>query len=416
MTNPELSVSMGVAAELILQAGERVVLANPGVHPVILKAILEVHQRLPGRVLVVLDTNEEVFRLGYGVVETLQSLQESRVPLLRREGLRLGLLLVDDKAWCFAPTALLVEADMPEGSLRLNACPLPETSAIHHLRALAESSELERALKDHMALEPAESNAEPVTKGEVEAAQKQLEVAPPKNFDLHRQVLVYQSYVQYVEFKFRGGDPSAVKARIPKELLPVGTDPELERHLQTTVDLFQSQIEGATKDLQVKVEEMRAKYIRSLGEPYGNVVLTRDVPTLRAEANSFIRGIGHQQLTLAKLMADERSKTIEKLTEVCLQNLQRAPNDWMKARSRHGPPNIETLRFEVNALLDSKLPKAFHLAGRMELVCFFKDFTFDSLTDEAIFDKLQKAFPDEEWDKPYEKAQAALESKKLKTE
>lgn len=411
MTDLLLSMHMEAIAAFIDKAQERVVLVTPGLHPPVLASVMVANERLPGRVLVAIDSSEEVFRLGYGLVDVLQTMQEAGVSLLRREGLRLGVLLVDDEAWCFAPTALLVEADSPGGLPRLNGCSLPESQALRQLRALCGSQELEQALKGPLALEPEMTVAIPVTKTEVEVIRNIMVANPPRNFDLHRQILVYQSYVQFVEFSFRGGNPSSVKARVPKELLPIGASPELESHLQTTVDLFQNKVGDETAALQTKVDELRKKYLRSLGDPYGNVVLAREVPDLLKGVEALSIEIGQQQLKLAKLMEEERSQTITDLTVVCTANLMRAPTGWLKSRLREAVTKEDRVRFEVTALLDKRLPKAFQLAGRMELECFLKDFTFGSLKDETIFAKLRDEFPDEDWDKPYRAAEAALESK-----
>lgn len=410
MADLRLSMTMKDAAAQIQGAQERVVLVAPGVHQEVIESIVMARERLHSRVLVVIDTSEEVFRLGYGTVEVFRLLQESKVPLLRRDGIRLGVLLVDDEAWFFAPTALLVEADSREGSPRFNACQLPEIHVLQYLRALVGSFELEQALKGPLASEPDRVIAIPVSQAEVETTLKQLEIAPPVNFDLHRQVRVYQAYVQYAELQFRGAKPESKKAQIPKGLLPLGAEPEIEEHLQTTVDLFQKDVGAVVDNLNQKVEKVRNQFLRNLGVPYGAVVLRRDAAKLESEVAKIVEDIGSQQLTLAKVMDQERDKTIDKLAKVCVESLLRNPTKWLLDGVPKPKEHVETVKFFVTAELKRTLPQGFAIAGKMSLTCVFKDFTFKSLNEDQVFKKLRTVFPDEDWDRPYGLAKAALQS------
>ncbi|HWP40213.1 MAG TPA: hypothetical protein VNL70_04760, partial [Tepidisphaeraceae bacterium] len=63
-------------------------------------------------VRVVLDCDDEVFRLGYGDIEAVQLLKASGVDVRQCPGLRVGLLVVDDRAWAFTPTALYVQPEV----------------------------------------------------------------------------------------------------------------------------------------------------------------------------------------------------------------------------------------------------------------------------------------------------------------
>ena len=48
-------------------------------------------------VSVVLDVSEDVFRLGYGVVDALNLLLEKNVAVRHAEGLRISFVVVDDE-------------------------------------------------------------------------------------------------------------------------------------------------------------------------------------------------------------------------------------------------------------------------------------------------------------------------------
>jgi len=62
---------------------------------------------------VLLDTDPEICRLGYGTIEGLRLLQETAAKLNCRvhhhPGIRIGVLIWDDKTVVFAPSPLLIE-------------------------------------------------------------------------------------------------------------------------------------------------------------------------------------------------------------------------------------------------------------------------------------------------------------------
>ncbi|WCJ60916.1 hypothetical protein NXS98_07290 [Fontisphaera persica] len=98
-------------------AGARrlVVFAAPGVSNVVAEALSEAWRRLGAQgVRVILDVDAEVCRLGYGTMEGLQRLQTTAQSLgtmvCEQPGLRLGLLVVDEKVLIYSPTPLLIEA------------------------------------------------------------------------------------------------------------------------------------------------------------------------------------------------------------------------------------------------------------------------------------------------------------------
>ena len=59
-----------------------------------------------------MDCDEEVFRLGYGDIKALESLREAECAVRQCSGLRIGVLVCDEQAWVFGPTALYVQAEV----------------------------------------------------------------------------------------------------------------------------------------------------------------------------------------------------------------------------------------------------------------------------------------------------------------
>jgi hypothetical protein len=79
---------------LIMGARQRVIYAAPSVSLEVSSALINASQRLgTGMVSVVLDVSEEVFRLGYGVVDALNMLHERKITLRHNAGLRISFLI-----------------------------------------------------------------------------------------------------------------------------------------------------------------------------------------------------------------------------------------------------------------------------------------------------------------------------------
>jgi hypothetical protein len=106
-------VSDAKMARLIGRANHRVALVAPGIGLQTSEALISVRKRLGENcVFVVVDCDEEVFRLGYGSFEAIQKVTESGQRVGQSSGVRIGLLVCDQVAWSFAPTALYVESEV----------------------------------------------------------------------------------------------------------------------------------------------------------------------------------------------------------------------------------------------------------------------------------------------------------------
>ncbi len=100
-------------SRLINNSTERVALVAPGFGIQTAEALIAARKRLGEQcVFVVVDCDEEVFRLGYGSFEALQKVTDSGQQVGQSSGLRIGVLVCDQVAWSFAPTALYVESEV----------------------------------------------------------------------------------------------------------------------------------------------------------------------------------------------------------------------------------------------------------------------------------------------------------------
>src|SRR5690606_12009790 len=98
-----------VICGMILQAQTRVVYAAASLNDAIASALMTQHKVLGDRVTVILDYDESLFRMGYGLADSVSMLQEKGIPLRKQPGLRIGSLILDDLGWCFTLPPMAVE-------------------------------------------------------------------------------------------------------------------------------------------------------------------------------------------------------------------------------------------------------------------------------------------------------------------
>lgn len=101
--------------EFVRSARERLIFVAPAVNQSVAVAICEQAASFgEAAASVILDTDPEVYRLGYGEPDALQLLEEaadsSHLILRRQPGLRLCIVIADHRTLIFAPTPQLIEA------------------------------------------------------------------------------------------------------------------------------------------------------------------------------------------------------------------------------------------------------------------------------------------------------------------
>ncbi len=111
-----------------------------------------------------------------------------------------AVLVCDDDAWAFAPTALYVQAEVqsdetpnpvtlfPTDVNRICDCTLVGVADGSDAKSISDDDRL-----------TTEIGREEVSLQAIERAKKALDQAPPVAFDVARQVRVFEPYIQYVE-------------------------------------------------------------------------------------------------------------------------------------------------------------------------------------------------------------------------
>ena len=393
----------GLAA-LIRRAHRRALLCAPSVRRDTAEALACARLRLGGdAVRVVLDCSEEVFRLGYGDLPGVESLQRAGIDIRQCAGLRLGLLVIDNQAWAFTPTALYVqpEVDSQEtpNAVALSGGTVDELVAAVWAEAPAQQTT------------PCE--AEPEI-GQVRLEQHQVEqvaaglaAAPPVAFNVARQVRVFEPYIQYVEIALRGCAIQKRRIAIPKSILRVGAAQEIEDRLRTTFELVQSGSEVSSKQLDDALRALRDDLTRPLGKPWGRVILRTARELFDKRVEEFRKQVEEHQKTVKTKLDESLKKSRDQIAEYYQPLVKERPPDSLRGQVAAEELTDDVVRAWLETELDKEFPKAEDLVRDMVLDVQFRDVTYETLNEDGFADALKAAYPHVRWEKPFQEFNAA---------
>jgi hypothetical protein len=254
MTNPTRTFAVAsddVLVSLISQASTRLVVIAPALTHSVAKALARRLDELGTlSVTVILDSDAEVYRLGFGDEEALELIRSASgkalFDLREQAGVRIGVIVSDDTMMVFSPVCRNIEAGSTSVT-KPNAVIL--TGAVADRIATATGADAGRVTQrpkaggDAFDLVEAE-NGPGVAKPEVgekaldptkvEKMQANLKANPPKPFDITRKLNVFTSKVQYVEFSASNYRLTTRQIPLPPELVDVADD-ELKSRITSRI-------------------------------------------------------------------------------------------------------------------------------------------------------------------------------------
>lgn len=410
------NISSADLANLIKSASGYVCFVGPGLQQITADAIVESSRRLGAEMITVcIDPDERVLRMGYGDLQAIKALMRAGVVINRAPGLRSGLIIVDDEGYSYTPNALLLEAELREefsfNALRLSLEQVNE--ALARLSPVAKSIAVAKAStpeeKERIKALPVEVGTSIVGDSEIEAVGKRLEQAPPVNFDLARQVRVYNAYLQYIEITLTGAAIQRRRVPIPQSIQKIGGGEEIEHRLRTTFDLIEKDSKLSSKSLEDALNEIRSNFTRSLGKEHGRVVLKNAKPVLIERLEDLRTRLESHQKAIEEKLQEYLDSSREVVIEYYLPQIAANLPDGLIGQTGSNPSD-ELVRRWLDRELRSVFPSAIDLLQEMKLEWRFKDVTFETLNAADFLRAIRKAFPDIDWDRAYDEFKAAGES------
>lgn len=401
----------------LIRAAERFVCyAGPGVQMAPAQAMAEVAGQLGVEmVTVALDFDERVMRMGFGDMEAVRALQAAGIIVRDAPGLRTALVLVDEEGYLFTPTALYLEAE-PHSQQAVNAMRLSTEQLREALarlspvaKAIAVAQTQDEQERERIASLPVEIGTEPVTKEQFARVDQSLNEAPPVQFDLARQVRVFNAYLQYVELKLTGAAIQRHRLAIPPNILKLGGSKDLEGRLRTTFDLIEKGGKLSSKKLEEELNQIRKNFTPSLGKDHSRVVLKAQKPNFEKRLEIFKANLAAHQKNVADELQGQLDDSRKQVIDYYLQRVVENPPDAMLGQLLHERPTEDDARLWLDTELDRIFPKAESLIQKMQVDVRYKDVTFETLNRPDFLQTVKDAFPRVNWDKAYDEFRAAGE-------
>jgi hypothetical protein len=369
--------------EFVQSARERLIFVAPAVNQAVAAAICEQSASLgEAAATVILDTDPEVYRLGYGEPASLQLLEaaadSSHVTLRRQPGLRLCIVIADSRTLIFAPTPQLIEAG-------------PNTGAGAGANAIyldSPPSALESDLSTN-ARRP-RIGGEPLTAEDTDKVRRDLADNPPQKFDIARRMRVFNSYYEFVDLELTGVQIDRKQVRIPEHLMGVAderTRARLRSHFQLVPE--DSKLSGA--HLRRDRDLIADTFLHNVPK-FGNLVRRVDKPKLEAAVAALRQRVNDFKEKLEQELEKSIERSRAELVKALLPGVSRKPpKQWRFSDGQK--PDKETCRRFIERDLARAFGKASQLLSGMEVTLQFKGVTYETLNDEEFRTAVAKAQP-----------------------
>jgi hypothetical protein len=407
-----VAVDDELLSQRIIGANFRLVFIAPAVSEVTAAALGACFSRADKvSITIVLDPDEEPYRLGYGDREGLERLRRlassNHIGLRSQPGLRIGLLVTDGDILVWSPTPAAVEGkrieSQPNGlELRSAAAPPggPQSGSIIDIVRNAVGSD-----DSDVPLQRAEVGREPFTPEQVAKTVEVLTQNPPAPFNLARKTWVFSTKFQFVEFELRGAAWTSREIKLASLLLNPDVPEELRELFETRVKPFTRQgdvtvdvpaiVQGQVAynkageqiispmtqaDIEKTWKELLKRYLKRL-EGFGWVISKVDKQQFESEVAAYQIVLKAWVEGFRKVAANDDSALVKTIVE-----LIKARADLPAAKGKLKPDEIE-------AQVRAGIQKLRRTEPSVKLI--FKEIAWESTRDAEFTQALGKAFPAE---------------------
>lgn len=408
--------------EAIEATEQSLVYVAPGVTKPVVDAIGTSLRSKPHlQVTAIIDLDPEVYRLGFGTEEGLRALQDlagqQHFALRQQQGLRVGLLVTDQRTLVYSPTPLLIEAGSTSEE-KPNAIVISRdvepTAAILHACGAPGAGDAGTPPPQQ-----AEVGKLPATPTAVEASLASLKEVPPKKFSVARIERVYESKIQFVELELTGYRLSAKRVNIPNDLL-VGEEKAFKERLKNSFLLLQGEQTIKVRIPVFDLDTAEQKPAEGSGEPpteewseatleeqrkalydeflisvprFGHVIMRRNRPDFDKRLKLLEAQIKAFNIAIQKELAGKLADAVKALAQTLLPRIR----DRLPQRYKRVLPVSAASDDLLLSILEQDLATSFGTSAEVfkpELRWVFKDVTYESISDQQFRDALGKALRD----------------------
>lgn len=410
---------------LIRDASKRIVFIAPGVHELVAKALGERFRDIDGLdVTVVLDPDEDVCRNGYGDISGLelvhQYAQKNGFWVRSQAGLRVGVLLADDKTLVWSPTPRSIEApptSVDTQKIQAQAEPkqvdLPAPSTTVQPMApnglLLGSNPGEQLAKavaaEGVNADPrsAEIGKSAITPEQLKVTKEAIERNPVIPVDLARVTRVFSTKLQFVDLEISGAKVSDMDLTIPDNLLNADVTGDLQELIRSRLRPFlefktvevavpayhngkllegrdgKAQIDNVSQaTLQRTRTALERKYIYDI-TGYGRLIARDEKTDFEAHVEALkVQLLAHSK-ALKQLIAQQSTEIVDEAVHLIMERARRAGNLPL--------PDPKTIHSALLVELDRRKFEE----PKVKLV--FKDVTYEQTKSDDFRKRVERALP-----------------------
>ena len=378
--------------ELIQSASHRLIVVAPGLRAVVAKALEDRIRNLSTLSLtVILDADPEVYRIGYGDIEALETIRKASsqqmFELREQSGVRIGLVVSDHRTMIYSPVPRNVEADSTTDQ-KPNALVIEGevSEKLAHATALAGSqTEIGRA-----GMKPER----------VDEMVENLKADPPQPFDLSRKLKVFRSEVQFVELKMTNATFRSRKIKLPAQFQKL-KDQNLRSRIDSTLKMpidLETEIEikigaGDGQETLIVNEKYIVRERQSLERVFfhdwkrrGKVILRRDKEKAGKQLNRLVEIIKAYHAALKKKIDESKETFCDQFVTEFLELWKEQPPPHLRMREQVDEKSCKSdLQREANELFMKAVD-----FGTPDHTVIYKDVAIEDLSDPALMDELRE--------------------------
>lgn len=389
--------------KLVRGARTRLAVIAPGVTMPVAEALAERMRDMPAlSVTVILDADPEVYRMGYGDTEALNIIREASenfmFDLREQPGVRIGVVISDERAIVYAPVSRNVEAgstsvEQPNAIMLDGAA----TSALAVASGATPSTEAEDS--DSISDIEQEVGKQALVPEKVEKMQENLKENPPRPFDLTRQLTVFVSKVQYIELRISNAMLSSRKIRLPQHFIKL-RDKNLRSGIKSTLDIpvdlkLKIKVEFEF-DKQCEKHYVNEEYLKRLRNDIekeylhdwstrGKIIFKKDKKAFMKKVERLINMTKAYRDTLQNKISENKEKFKNDMVAEFMEYWIQDPPEHLK---RSGNIDKNSCKSDIESAAEKMFDDAISLKDP-EATQVFKDISYEDITNEKLMKDLK---------------------------
>lgn len=288
--------------DLIFDSKTELFISLPSIDSTIADALIK--RAIQVVIKVVVDNSEESIRNGYGEVKAIESIIKAGIEINQCNGNLVSFIIADETGYFIFPQSKIFTAE-PKGSnavridpvtikiLKTNyfhSEPISKENSFDNNEAISKSiNHFEEAFKE-LSIEGRNISSDNFNENKFKDLKRKLEINPPLEPDLQRQINTYTAKIRFVELKFAGGGIENTIATLPKKAIPINSE-ELKNLLLTKIKMFQD-LSGNEKyqkfeEFKAKVDKLRKDFLTPITCRGGkSIIKIENLETFKNELDS----------------------------------------------------------------------------------------------------------------------------------